>query len=127
MFISHIAIYTNDLERLKDFYIRFFSGKSNEKYKNNKTGLETYFISFDSGTRLELMQRPDIKPAEMRDRSEGLTHLAFSAGTRENVDALTRKLVEAGYTLHSAPRVTGDGYYESSVLDPDSNIIEITD
>jgi len=126
MFINHIAVYTKDLERLKDFYIKYFSGKCNNKYHNTKTGLETYFITFEGSTKLELMQKPELANSIIRDNAEGLTHLAFSVGSREEVDHLTQQLVSDGYTLHSAPRTTGDGFYESSILDPDNNIIEIT-
>jgi len=126
MFICHIAMYTKDLERLKDFYTKYFSGKCNNKYHNSKTGLETYFITFEGGTKLELMQKPDLTSSSVHTNAEGLTHLAFSVGSKEEVDCLTKLLVSDGYTLHSAPRTTGDGFYESSILDPDNNIIEIT-
>jgi lactoylglutathione lyase len=127
MHIDHISIYTHDLERLKEFYCKYFSGKANEKYRNPKTGLETYFISFESGsTRLEIMSRPGMKEKENTSMSAGLTHVAFCAGSREKVDELTRTLVRDGYRLKSGPRETGDGYYESCILDPDSNEVEIT-
>lgn len=125
MQIDHIAVFTKNLEKSREFYIKYFSGESNEKYRNPRTGLETYFISFKGGCRLELMQKPDLKASEIRDKVLGLTHLAFSTGSREKVDQLTQRLFQDGYTIHSAPRVSGDGYYESSILDPDNNIIEI--
>lgn len=123
MYLDHIAIDTNDLERLKDFYVKYFGGRSNEKYHNKKTGLQTYFLTFEGGARLELMQGPGLS---FRDKkAEGLTHLAFRLDCRSAVDMLTNLLVRDGYTLKSAPRVTGDGYYESCILDPDSNEIEL--
>lgn len=125
MYIDHIAIYTNDLERLKDFYTKYFFGKANTKYHNTKTGLQTYFISFDGGTRLELMQKPDLAERDKSRPSDGLIHLSFCVGSREKVDELTEILIKDGYILKSGPRETGDGYYESSILDPDSNEIEI--
>jgi Lactoylglutathione lyase and related lyases len=126
MRLEHTAIYTGDLERLKDFYVKYFSGKPNEKYHNPKTGLETYFMTFDGGSRLELMKRPDLTTRDKTAASEGLTHLAFCAGSSEGVDELTELLVQDGYTLKSGPRKTGDGYYESCILDPDGNEVEIT-
>ena len=110
MKIDHAALYTFDLERLRAFYEDYFDGKVNKQYRNEKTGLQTYFISFADGARLWT----------------GWTHLAFKAGTRENVDALTERLRADGYEVTSGPRVTGDGYYESCVLDPDGNTVEIT-
>ncbi|MEL7654656.1 MAG: VOC family protein [Bacillota bacterium] len=125
MYLDHISIYTNDLESLKNFYVKYFSGKANDKYRNDKTGLETYFITFDGGSRLELMTRPELADHDRSRHTTGLTHLAFSAGSREKVDELTELIVKDGYPLKSAPRTTGDGYYESCVLDPDGNQVEI--
>jgi lactoylglutathione lyase len=126
MELEHISIYTDDLEQLKQFYVRYFSGKSNEKYKNLKTGLETYFITFDGGARLELMQKPGLSDRDRTVQSYGLSHLAFQTGSREKVEELTTILVNDGYQLKSRPRETGDGYYESCILDPDGNEVEIT-
>ena len=90
------------------------------------TGLHTYFLSFDSGPRLEIMWRPNLSKRLDRVMNEGLIHFAFSVGSKEAVDTLTQKIIAAGYECFSAPRTTGDGYYESVVLDPDGNMIEIT-
>jgi len=128
MRIEHVALWTKDLERMKDFYVEFFQGKSNEKYVNPKTGFESYFIVFDSGARLEIMQRASI-PENRNDVDEqytGYIHVAISTASRENVDELTNRLRGEGYRVVSEPRTTGDGYYESCVLDPDGNRIEIT-
>ncbi len=129
MKIEHIALWTKDLERIKDFYVEFFCGKPNDKYINHKTGFESYFITFDSGTRLEIMQKPSI-PANRNDVDEqyiGFIHIAMSTGSRTNVDELTNRLKEEEHRVVSEPRETGDGYYESCVLDPDGNRIEITE
>lgn len=125
MFIDHISIYTNDLERLKDFYVKYFFGRANDKYQNEKTGLQTHFISFEGGARLEIMERPDLKVRDKSGPSDGLTHLSFCVGSREKVEEMTQILVKDGYALKSGPRETGDGYYESCILDPDSNEVEI--
>ncbi|WP_031476553.1 VOC family protein [Agathobaculum desmolans] len=126
MTIDHMALYTQDLERMRLFYETYFDGKANTMYQNPKTGLQTYFISFAEGARLELMTRPAMEACERSRLWTGWAHLAFKAGTRENVDALTERLRTDGYEVTGDPRVTGDGYYESCVLDPDGNMIEIT-
>lgn len=125
MKIDHIAIYTKNLERLKSFYQYYFAGVSNAKYKNKTTGLETYFISFQDGSRLEIMTRPVLDNNSNQLFHTGYIHVAFSVGSTENVNILTKKLEEDGYPIISHPRTTGDGYYESCVLDPDGNQIEI--
>jgi lactoylglutathione lyase len=125
MYLDHIALYTSDLERMKAFYEKYFSGRANALYHNRKTGLKTYFITFESGARLELMQHPVFSGRVAASSKNGLTHLAFCVGCREDVDKLTNLLSEDGYALKSAPRVTGDGYYESCILDPDGNEVEI--
>ena len=126
MKIDHIALYVKDLEVSKAFYETFFGAKSNELYHNPKTDLHTYFLSFDSGARLEIMWRPNLSERLDKIMNEGLIHFAFSVGSKEAVDALTQKIVNEGYECFSAPRTTGDGYYESVILDPDGNMVEIT-
>lgn len=127
MKIDHLALWTLDLERLREFYVRYFGALSNDKYVNTKTGLETYFLSFESGARLEIMTRPEVSASQedYTKRFIGLAHFAFDLESRENVDNLTDKLFKDGYEVIGEPRVTGDGYYESVVLDPDGNIVEL--
>ncbi len=130
MRIDHIAIYTEDLERLKQFYLTYFHAVSNRGYHNERTGLRTYFLTFEDGTRLELMTRPGMMIVDAPQASAyltGYTHLAFSVGSRELVNSLTDRLERDGYPVVSRPRVTGDGYYESGILDPDGNYIELTE
>ena len=126
MMIEHMALYTLDIERLRAFYETYFDGTAGKQYHNPETGLQTYFISFADGARLELMTRPALGQSASSQPQAGWAHLAFKAGTRENVDALTERLRADGYHVTSGPRTTGDGYYESCVLDPDGNAIEIT-
>nr|WP_297172164.1 VOC family protein [uncultured Agathobaculum sp.] len=126
MMIEHMALYTLDIERLRAFYETYFDGTAGNQYHNPKTGLQTYFISFADGARLELMTRPALGQSAGSQPQTGWAHLAFKAGTRENVDALTERLRADGYKVTSGPRTTGDGYYESCVLDPDGNTVEIT-
>lgn len=127
MKIEHLAIWTTELERLKDFYVRFFGAKASNKYVNPGKAFESYFLSFDSGARLEIMRRPDLIPRGAEGNRIGLSHVAFSVGSTERVDMLTEELRHAGYVVADGPRRTGDGYYESVILDPDSNRIELTD
>ncbi len=125
MKINHAALYTNNLENLKQFYVTYFNGKANNLYENKNRGFKSYFISFEDDTRLELMSLAEVKEKTDTLNHLGFIHLAFSAGSKELVDQLTNKLAEDGYKVISAPRTTGDGYYESCVLDPDGNQIEI--
>ena len=126
MRIEHAAMYVNDLEAARDFFVTFLGGKSNEGYHNRNTGFRSYFISFDDGARLELMRKPEMADEKKAADRTGYAHIAFSVGSREKVDALTARLKAGGYTVLSGPRTTGDGYYESSILAIEGNQIEIT-
>ena len=125
MILEHIALYTSDLEGMREFYEKYFNAIANEKYHNPKTGLQTYFLTFDGGARLEIMTKPEVQDISRTGLFVGLTHLAFHVGNKIKVDELTKKVVNAGFTLKSGPRITGDGYYESCIFDPDGNEIEI--
>jgi lactoylglutathione lyase len=128
MHIDHIAIWTTDLERLKHFYARFFGATAGDKYVNARRGFESYFLTFDSGARLELMHIAGL-PAAQRDHTApvaGYAHLAIALGSTARVDALTAELRAAGFIVLGEPRWTGDGYYESVILDPDGNQLELT-
>jgi len=129
MHIEHIAIYCTDLEKMKDFYCKYFNGISNVKYHNPKKQFSSYFISFEEGARLELMHKPHLADNmnELLDEYRGLIHFAVSVGSKEKVDALTEQLRADGYAIHGEPRTTGDGYYESVVADPEYNRVEITE
>ena len=124
MKLHHIAIWTFRLEELKEFYVRFFGGKSNEKYINPKKGFESYFISFGEGTDLELMSRTDVQNTPIEENRVGLTHFAFTFPSQEEVLRFTEQMRSEGYTIAGEPRTSGDGYFESVVLDPDGNRIE---
>lgn len=127
MRISHIALYVLDLERSREFYCGYFGARSGERYHNPKTGLNTYFLSFDGGARLELMSRPECAKTSRGGCEAGFAHIALSVGSRDAVELLTRRLEADGITIAGQPRVTGDGYYESTILDPEGNLIEITE
>lgn len=125
-YITHVAVYAKDLEKSKEYYTKFFSGISNQKYTNSE-GFSSYFISFSSGIRLELMAHVELEDREPKDKVNGWSHIAFSVGSKENVIKLTEMIVADGYILYSPPRKTGDGYFESCVADPDGNRVEITE
>jgi lactoylglutathione lyase len=128
MKIEHIAIWCSDLEKIKTFYETFFDARANPKYTNPEKGYESYFLSFETGPRLELMTMASIPEAgiDPLQQALGITHLAFSVDSQGEVDRLTQSLQDSGYQVVSGPRRTGDGYYESLVLDPENNRIEIT-
>ncbi|KMQ65254.1 hypothetical protein ACM46_13360 [Chryseobacterium angstadtii] len=129
MRIEHYAIWCQDLELMKTFYMTYFGMSSNEKYINPTKKYESYFLSFQdsSSPRIELMKRPDIaENKSVRGMLTGYAHVAFSVGNRETVDRLTANLRKEGYKVISECRVTGDGYYESVIEDPEGNWIEIT-
>ncbi len=126
MHIDHIAIWTCQLETQRAFYETYFIARAGEKYTNHNTGFASYFLTFPDGARLEVMQRPDVTRAQSETSMIGYAHLAIAVGTREGVDTLTERLRMDGYRVIGQPRTTGDGYYESVVLDPDGNPIEIT-
>ncbi|MBP3261573.1 VOC family protein [Pseudobutyrivibrio sp.] len=126
MKIEHIAMYVNDLDAAKDFFVKYLDGKSNDGYHNTKTDFRSYFISFDDGARLEIMNKPGMVDADKHLNRTGLIHIAFSVGSKERVDELTGRLKADGYDAVSGPRVTGDGYYESCIVAIEGNQIELT-
>lgn len=125
MRIEHAALWTNDIERSREFYVKYFGGTASSRYTNTKTNFESYFISFEPGARLEIMQQGP-SGINTDEKHIGFSHIAFSVGSAERVDSLTESLKSEGFTVVSGPRHTGDGYYESCVLDPDGNRVEIT-
>ena len=127
MRIEHIAMYVNDLEKIKDFFVKYFNATSNEEYHNKKTDFRSYFLSFDDGARLEIMNKPQMNDDEKALNHTGYIHIAFSLGSKNAVDELTEKMRNDGYTVISGPRTTGDGYYESCIIGIEGNQIEITE
>ena len=126
MLIEHIAMYVNNLEEARDFFVKYLGGKSNAGYHNKNTDFRSFFISFEDGARLELMNKPSLEDMEKPLNRTGYAHIAFSLGSKEKVDELTERLKADGYEVVSGPRTTGDGYYESCVVVFEGNQIELT-
>lgn len=127
MKIDHIAIWGEDIELLRTFYMRYFNMSCNDKYVNLKKNFSSYFLSFDDGgARIEIMNIPGKDAPASRGDLKGLAHFAISVGCKENVDDMAQRLRKDGYTILSDPRTTGDGYYECAVADPEGNYVEIT-
>ena len=125
MKLEHVACYVKDLEGMKAFYMKYFNAIPNEKYHNPRTGLMTYFLTFEEGARLEIMSRPDMHDVEKTLMQSGFIHITFKLGTKEKVDQMFERLKEDGFIILSGPRTTGDGYYELAFLDPENNQIEL--
>ena len=126
--IEHIALWTEDIERLANFYAEYFGASVGSKYVNSSKGFESRFLIFQSGARLELMNTSTLRPVAYEPGAQrmGMTHLALSLGSESRVDELTARLRAAGFSVEEGPRRTGDGYYESVILDPDGNRLELT-
>ncbi len=126
MKIEHIALYVNNLEETRKFFIKYLGAKSDDGYHNFQTGFKSYFLSFDEGTRIEIMNKPGMTDLPKQLARTGYAHIAFSVGSQEKVDVLTDELKADGYEVISGPRTTGDGYYESCIVAVEQNQIEIT-
>lgn len=126
MRIEHIALWTRDLERSREFYVRWFGARANTRYDSATTpGFASYFLTFpQGGARLELMTIPGLADAAA-DRTLGWVHIAVEVGSRDAVLALTERMRAAGVRVLSEPRHTGDGYFEAVVADPDGNEVEL--
>lgn len=124
--IEHIAMYVNDIEAARDFFVKYFDGTSDEGYYNGTNEFRSHFITFSDGARLEIMNRTGIEEGEKNVEHTGFSHIAFSLGSKEKVLELTKTLENDGYAVVSSPRTTGDGYFESCIVDMEGNRIELT-
>ncbi len=127
MKLEHVAMYVNDLENCRDFFVKYFGAKSNSLYHNPTKKFKSYFLTFDGETRLEIMHKADMVDDKKSLTRTGFIHIAFSVGSKEKVNKLTAQLKNDGYEVVSNPRTTGDGYYESCIVDFEGNQIEITE
>lgn len=126
MKIDHMAMYVTDIEHTKEFFVKFFEAKAGNKYYNQNTGFQSYFLTFEDGARLEIMTKQPLLELSKDPLRTGYAHLAFSVGNMERVNALTARLQAEGYEVLSGPRTTGDGYFESCIVGIEGNLIEIT-
>ena len=124
--IEHIAMYVKNIEAARDFFVKYFHGKSNEGYYNKTNEFKSYFITFSDGARLEIMNIAGMDDMEKGMKRTGFIHIAFSLGSKEKVLELTETLKKDGYSVVSGPRITGDGYFESCIIDMEGNQIELT-
>lgn len=128
MRIEHLAIWTYNLEGMRNFYMHYFDASSTEIYYNHSKEFRSYFLIFDGECRLEIMEMPNVGKSKNDPLKyyTGLAHFAVKTGSKTKVDRLTEIIRNDGFQVVGEPRTTGDGYYESVVLDPDGNKVEIT-
>ena len=126
MRIDHIAMYVNDLTAARDFFVKYFDAVSNDGYHNKNTDFRSYFLSFEDGARLEIMNKPLMEDTPKSLARTGFAHITLSVGSKEKVDEITSILKADGFEVISGPRTTGDGYYESCIVGIEGNQIEIT-
>lgn len=124
--LNHIGLFVKDIESSKSFFEHYFGAKSGEKYHNPRKSFTSYMLYFDDGAKIEIMSKPDLSDSDDKNSRLGYAYLSISVGSKNEVDLITRRLIEDGYTHVDGPRITGDGFYESAVLDSEGNIIEIT-
>jgi lactoylglutathione lyase len=126
--IEHVALWVRDLDRVCAFYSGYFGAKVGPRYENPAKGFASRFLAFESGARVEVMTTTLLSPVELAPgvHRMGLTHLALTVGPEAEVDRLTSQLRADGHPVLEGPRRTGDGYYESAVLDPEGNRVELT-
>ena len=125
MKIDHVAMYVNDLEAEKNFFVKYFNAKAGSKYSNFRNDFSNYFLKFDDGSRLEIMTRNSASDAEKARYRTGFHHIAISVGDRKDVDDMMKKFDADGVIVVSGARTTGDGYYAAVVVDPEGNEIEL--
>jgi len=126
MRIAHVALYVNELEKARDFFVKYFGAISNDGYHNKRTDFRSFFLSFDDGTALEIMSKPGMTDPIKDPSRTGYAHIAFSVGSKEKVDSLTEKFRRDSFAVASGPRTTGDGYYESCIIAIEDNLVKIT-
>ncbi len=127
MYLNHLAIWTDNIEVMREFYMNYFGCTCNEKYVNEKKAYTSYFLSFGNHkSKIELMHRLDISEPSRRNFMKGMAHLDITVGDENKVDEMVALFRQAGYTIASEPRLTGDGFYEAGILDPEGNLVDIS-
>lgn len=124
--LNHIGLYVKDIEASKHFFEKYFGAKAGNKYHNPRKSFSSYLLSFDGGATLEIMTRPDLNLLPQRTNNYGYAHISLSVGSQDKVNEITKCLIDDGYIHLDGPRTTGDGYYESAIVDAEGNVIEIT-
>lgn len=127
MRIEHVALWVADIDRVCAFYERFFGARIGPLYENPAKGFTSRFLSIAEGARIEVMHTTRLSPVEHAAGAQrmGLTHLALKLDSEAAVDQVTAAIRAAGHEVLDGPRRTGDGYYESVVLDPEGNRVEL--
>ncbi len=127
MRIEHVALWVADVDRVCAFYERFFGARTGPLYENPAKGFSSRFLSFATGARIEVMTTTTLAVAPQAPGSQrmGLTHFALQLDSESAVDRVTAEIRAAGHEVLDGPRRTGDGYYESVVLDTEGNRVEL--
>ncbi len=128
MRIEHVALWVADIDRVCAFYERFFGARVGPLYENPAKGFSSRFLSFATGARIEVMRTTTLAPMPPIPGSQrmGLTHFALQLDSESAVDRVTADIRAAGHEVLDGPRRTGDGHYESVVLDTEGNRVELT-
>ena len=96
MKIDHVAMYVNDLEAEKDFFVKYFKAQAGSRYSNFRTESTNYFLKFDDGARLEIMKRETSVDVSNKPQRTGYNHIAICVGDRKDVDDLTKRMEKDG-------------------------------
>lgn len=126
MRIQHVALWTRDIEAAARFWADHFGARVGDRYESaRRPGFVSRFVRLEGGAAIELMTGPWLAAAEPELEREGWAHIAVTVGSREMVRSLAERLQAAGL-LVSAPRLTGDGFFEAVARTPDGALVEIT-
>ncbi|MDO5497021.1 MAG: VOC family protein [Alistipes sp.] len=126
MNIHHVGIYADDIENVKSFFVNYFGFVGGEIYHNPKSGFYSYMLSsVDGECRIEVMKRAGVQRQYTESVYTGLHHISLCVASKQEVDIKTSELSSAGFEVLDGPRVTGDGFYESSVRCVEGILIEI--
>ena len=125
MRIATISMNVTDLNKVKDFYAKYFGAKVDDKYENFRTGYTYCFLSFDNGARLLLVSGSNIVDRKREDNVAGFSRISIAVDGADKVQELATQIARDGFQIVSGFRMNGYGEYESRVLDPEGNEVEI--